>query len=142
VPHVSIQKVEDLKWEFTRETGPDDVKANFEHIWKQYDEDRGDESCIHQWGTDTLPQLFEVKLAPNYHALPHAHEQNEVMFILGGEMRVGNDVLKPGSSLMVPAGVLYSFIAGGEGVHFLNFRPRRDVSFITVEDARARQKVG
>jgi quercetin dioxygenase-like cupin family protein len=93
---------------------------------------------IHAEGGDNLLQLFEVKLPANAKQRVHAHQHDEIIYVVGGAMRVGNRTLKPGSSLFVAGETFYSFEAGPEGLHFLNFRPRKDLSYILPKVAEAR----
>ena len=85
---------------------------------------------IHAEGSDDVLQLFEVKLPAGAKQRVHAHDTDEIIYVVGGAMRVGNRLLKPGSSLFVAGKTMYSFEAGPEGLQFLNFRPRKDLSYI------------
>jgi hypothetical protein len=80
-------------------------------------------------GGEDAPQLFEVKQPPNMPILLHAHDEDEIIYIVGGSMRLGTRTLGPGSGLSIRGGAFYSFQAGPEGLHFLNFRPRKDNSY-------------
>jgi len=80
---------------------------------------------IYELGTESSPQLFESHVPPNLEAPLHSHDQDEIIYILEGEMKLGQRVLSKGSSLFVAADTQYGFKAGPEGVKFLNFRPRR-----------------
>ena len=143
---VSIRKVEDLKWELSKNRTDwpvEDAADRLDVLMKaeSHESGDGDLACIHQWGNkEGYAQLFEVKFPAGYRAAPHAHEQDEVMVVLGGEMHVGRDILRPGSSVAVPAYTIYSFKAGPEGLHFMNFRPTMDISYITPADARKIRK--
>src|ERR1700683_1240678 len=92
---------------------------------------------FHAEGGDDLLQLFEVKLPANARQRVHAHEHDEIIYVVGGEMRVGNRTLKPGSSMFVAGETFYSFEAGPEGLHYLNFRPCKDLSYILPDVAEA-----
>ena len=94
---------------------------------------------IHAEGSDDLLQLFEVKLPAHAKQRVHAHEHDEIIYVVGGSMRVGNRILKPGSSMFVAGETFYAFEAGPEGLHFLNFRPCKDLSYILPEPAKAGQ---
>src|SRR3954467_10514473 len=56
---------------------------------------------FHHRGSDTSPQLFEVRLAPNAEVQPHAHGQDEIIAVLEGEIRLGTTVLRAGSSIAI-----------------------------------------
>lgn len=80
---------------------------------------------IYEEGSESSPQLFESQMLPNAVAAVHSHEEDEIIYILGGEMRLGKRSLKRGASIFIAANTLYGFEAGPAGVQFLNFRPRR-----------------
>jgi quercetin dioxygenase-like cupin family protein len=88
---------------------------------------------VHHSETDGL-QLFELRLAPGTRGESHAHVENEIIVVVEGELRFGARTLGAGSSVMVPGGTLYSFVAGPDGCTFLNFRPRADSSYIPKSD--------
>ena len=68
--------------------------------------------------------LASVHKAPPAGApAPHAHDVDEIMYILEGELILGNRHYGPGSAILVPANTLYSFAYGEHGVRYLNFRP-------------------
>jgi quercetin dioxygenase-like cupin family protein len=80
---------------------------------------------IFEEGSDVSPQLFESHVPANIVAPIHSHTEDEIIYILEGEMLLGTKSLPKGSSLFVAANVRYGFKAGPEGVRFLNFRPHR-----------------
>lgn len=94
-------------------------------------------------GTDTL-QLFEVFFLPDTEVDIHAHDEEEVMYVVGGEMIVGQRVLKPGSSIYIAGSTLYGFRAGPNGLRVLNFRPRIDSTYISKAafETRRRERDG
>ena len=121
---VSIRRIENLKWQ----VGPEDDPENGVN-WSG--------RRFHHEGDEETPQLFEVHLRPNQEVVLHAHEQDEIIYILGGEMRVGNSTLGAGSSIAIKGRTIYGFKASDQGVHFLNFRPCMDASYLTVEDVKS-----
>lgn len=80
---------------------------------------------IFEPGTESSPQLFESQVPPNTVAPIHSHEEDEIIYILDGEMLFGRESFSRGSTIFVAANARYGFRAGPEGVRFLNFRPRR-----------------
>lgn len=80
-------------------------------------------------GDETSPQLVELRYEPNSEIRVHSHDEDEIIYVLAGEMRIGNRKLAPGATLTVPGGVFYGFHAGPDGLVILNFRPRTDSSF-------------
>ena len=85
---------------------------------------------VHHSAPDGL-QLFELRLEPGTRGESHAHVEDEIIVVVDGELRLGARTLGAGSSVMVPGGTLYAFVAGPDGCTFLNFRPRVDSSYIT-----------
>lgn len=92
-------------------------------------------------GGDDEPQLFDVKLGPNGHSQVHTHEEDEIIYIVAGQMQFGQHTLNPGDSIYIPGMVLYSFKAGPEGLQFINFRPRKDISYYRKDEFIELQKM-
>jgi mannose-6-phosphate isomerase-like protein (cupin superfamily) len=84
---------------------------------------------IREPGTETAPQLVELRMHPHEVIELHCHDEDEIMYILSGEMLLGNRKVGPGATVTIGGGVFYGFKAGPEGVHFLNFRAHIDNSF-------------
>lgn len=82
-------------------------------------------------------QLFEASIAPNEEISLHAHAEDEIIYVLEGEVLVGRKRLGPGASMFVAGNTLYGFRTGPEGARFLNFRGRSNTSFITREEFTA-----
>ena len=90
---------------------------------------------IREKGSDSRPQLVELRYQPDSEIRLHAHDEDEIIYILDGEMRINNRVIGPGGCLTIAGGVFYGFHAGPEGLRILNFRPREDGSFHLPPDA-------
>lgn len=52
----------------------------------------------------------------------HSHTEDEIIFVTGGQMRLGNKLVGPGTALAIAADTLYSFTPGPDGLSFVNFR--------------------
>jgi quercetin dioxygenase-like cupin family protein len=91
-------------------------------------------------GSETELQLFEVGCDPDTKFHPHAHDEDEIIYVIQGELHLGRQVYGSGSAVYVPGSTLYSFSAGPDGLRFLNFRPRHDSTYITSEELRASRK--
>jgi quercetin dioxygenase-like cupin family protein len=91
----------------------------------------------HHLGSDTEPELFEVRFQPDTVVNSHAHLRDEIIFVIAGELILGSRVLGPGSSVYVAANTLYSFRSGAEGVHFVNFRPTAGAGYVSKEEFMA-----
>jgi quercetin dioxygenase-like cupin family protein len=94
-------------------------------------EDGGTASAykIREPGTDTEPQLVEIRFHAHEEIELHSHDEPEIIYILKGSMEINNRTLEPGTSIFIDGGVFYQFRAGPEGLHFLNFRSHIDNSF-------------
>jgi quercetin dioxygenase-like cupin family protein len=89
-------------------------------------EQRGIESRSYFPGGPDDMQMFEVKCAPNLEIHPHAHVEDEIMYVIEGSVEFGRNSYPAGSAVRVPGQTLYSFRAGPDGLRFLNFRARAD----------------
>lgn len=127
-------KVEDGHWRVMGEAMPEDRRHGLS------EGELLSEVCVHQIGTEDTPQLIQIKFPPNAMINPHAHEENEIIFVLAGELRLGNDILRAGSSVAVGGDTIYAFQAGPEGLEILNFRPRIDLTYMTRAEALERRR--
>jgi quercetin dioxygenase-like cupin family protein len=66
---------------------------------------------------------FIMHLAPGYETELHSHSEDEVIYVLDGEIRMGRRVLGPQSIIVIRKDSQYKFTVGDEGVRFLNVRP-------------------
>lgn len=94
----------------------------------------------HPGGEDEL-QLFDVRTGPHRQAEVHTHEQDEIIYVTGGQMIFGQHTLNPGDSVYIPGMTLYSFKAGPEGLQFINFRPRKDITYFNKDQFMQLQKM-
>ena len=69
------------------------------------------------------PWILVVSGEPGRVARPHSHEQDEIIYIIEGEMKMGNKTHGPGTMIFMEHGTEYGFTAGPQGVRFLNIRP-------------------
>jgi quercetin dioxygenase-like cupin family protein len=69
--------------------------------------------------------LTYIEMGPGFTVDPHSHNAREVIHVLAGGLTPAGtaDELTAGDSLVVPAGNVYGFTCGSEGVKFLIFRP-------------------
>lgn len=94
---------------------------------------------IHEPGSDGVPQLIEANHLPNAVTEVHAHEEDEIIYIVAGEMDLGGRLVGAGSSIFIAGNTLYGFAAGPRGLRFVNFRARGDDSFMTKDEFLARR---
>jgi hypothetical protein len=81
--------------------------------------------CVFEEGAASSPQLFESQVPPDLTAPIDLLDEDEIHYVLEGEMVFGNNSYGKGSSIFVAANTRYGFRAGPQGARFLNFRPRR-----------------
>lgn len=100
-------------------------------------EELAGKSREHHPGSETEPELFEVKFGPNTVVQSHAHKCDEIIYVVAGQLILGSRVLDPGSSVFIAGHTLYSFRAGPDGVHFVNFRPRSGAGYLSKDEFMA-----
>lgn len=125
---VTIVDAGSVDWEPVRDAVQPEVAARMSRAERD-----ADVRILHPGSGDTL-QLFEARIAPDEEIALHAHAEDEIIYILEGELRIGRKRLGPGASVFVAGNTLYGFRSGPEGVRFLNFRGRGNTSFITREE--------
>jgi hypothetical protein len=52
----------------------------------------------------------------------HCHSEDEIIFVVEGDLRLGDRLLGPGAALAIAAEAFYSFSPGPDGLRFVNFR--------------------
>ena len=60
---------------------------------------------------------------------PHSHSQDEVIYILDGEIKIEERFCGPGTVIYMQRDTDYGFTVGQDGVRFLNVRPGRDTYY-------------
>jgi quercetin dioxygenase-like cupin family protein len=93
----------------------------------------------HHVGSETEPELFEVWFEPDTVVQSHAHVHDEIIYVVAGSMVLGNRVLEPGSSVFIAGKTLYSFRAGPDGLHFVNFRPQSGAGYLSKDEFMAQR---
>lgn len=134
MPRVNIRKAEDSEWLAVGEVAVEPLRSKFSpgelvsHV------------KIQQPGDAERPQLLNFRFPPDVFVGPHGHDEDEIIYVLSGEMHFGAEILRPGSSLSVSGGAIYSFRSGPEGLEILNFRPRYDMTYWTAAELRERRR--
>ena len=103
--------------------------AQGDDIGELSQDDRDARILYHQPGSEERLQLFEVCYGPNATIALHCHDEDEIIYVVDGELIVGERHLTPGSSVFIAGGTYYGFRSGEAGLRFLNFRPRADNSY-------------
>lgn len=103
-------------------------------------EELAGQSRQHHPGSDTECELVEVKFGPDTVVHPHVHLQDEIIYVVSGQLILGSRVLEPGSSVFIGERTLYSFRTGPEGVHFVNFRPRSGAGYLSKDEFMTERK--
>lgn len=79
-------------------------------------------------GTDDTPEVFLVKHEPGVTLPPHSHSQDEIIYVLEGQISVQDKPCPAGSVIFVKRNVVYGpLTAGPKGVKYLNIRPTKAV---------------
>jgi hypothetical protein len=74
--------------------------------------------------------LVDRPPGPADRGMPHTHSQDEVIFVMGGEVSLGAQRCRTGTALGIPAGVRYALSKSSEGFAFLNYRPGASVQTV------------
>ena len=102
--------------------------APADFLEKMTESDRETETATHFSGENGLA-LMEIVDIPNGKATLHSHDQEEIFYIVEGELIFGNRVCSAGDSINIKAGVQYTFRVGDKGCRYLKFTARQDPSF-------------
>lgn len=122
---VRIHDAADEDWHLIREWTSDEIAGQISEL------ELSSSIREHARGSENTLQLFEVKFLPDTLIDVHAHDEEEIMYVVEGEMLVGERALQPGSSIYIAGSTLYSFRAGPNGLRVLNFRPRQDATYLS-----------
>ena len=79
-------------------------------------------------------EMFVVRLTPDHPLAPHAHRADEVMYVLEGDLVVGNRSYPAGSAVLIPGNTLYGLRSGPSGLAFINFRAQSDPTYMTKDE--------
>lgn len=123
---VRVHPAEDIKWTRIRDRAGDPPPKVFGLL---ADSELDSSMSFHEFGSANELQLAELNYIAGAEAVIHKHDDDEIIYVIGGEMHFGNKVLKPGSSVYIPGNTYYGFTAGPDGLRIVNFRGRVDVSF-------------
>ena len=66
--------------------------------------------------------LSHVWFKSGYILPRHSHNTDCLYYVVGGELRLGTQVLRKGEGFFIPADTAYTYEAGPEGVEVLEFR--------------------
>jgi mannose-6-phosphate isomerase-like protein (cupin superfamily) len=131
---VRIHQAETIEWNAIGAVADEPTRALLSQ------EEMDSEVAFHEPGSDHELQLFEIKYKAGAAVAVHAHVEDEIIYIVDGSMKVGNQELLPGSSIFVAGNTLYQFRAGDNGLRFLNFRAHADNTYITRDQYFAERK--
>ncbi len=123
---VRIHPVEEIELKKISDRAPMPRPKVFEYLAESELESS---MTFHEFGSETELQLAEIDYIPGAEAVIHKHDDDEIIYIVSGEMHLGTKTLKAGSSVYIPGDTYYGFTAGPNGLRIINFRARADVSF-------------
>lgn len=105
------------------------IRNEADSPWEEsYDVDgkKAWQKFIEKGGAGT-PEIYLIKLDPGIPLPAHKHAQDEIEYILEGEIWVGDRVARAGSAIFVRRGAMYGPLkAGPHGVKYLNIQPRKE----------------
>lgn len=78
-------------------------------------------------------------MPPNNTIDVHAHEADEIIMVVAGEVNLGARTLQTGMSVMIPGWTLYGLKSGPNGARFINFRAFKDRTFMSKEQFMERR---
>lgn len=122
------------RWNSFAELTPDDLHSHFST------EELGSQIFVHEMGDEQTLQLSEVRYPPHVSIELHAHDVDEIFYLVQGELQIGTRTMAPGASVFIAGNTLYSLKSGPDGAHFLVFRPVGDMSYVPEAEWRARGK--
>lgn len=134
---VRLHDADDADWRVIADWTPADIKSQISEL------ELASSIREHERGASGTLQLLEVKFLPHTLVDVHAHDEEEIMYVVDGVMLVGERILKPGSSIYIHGSTLYSFRAGPDGLRVLNFRPRNNSTYVSAAafaDRRSRAR--
>jgi len=77
-------------------------------------------------GDDGVPEVFLVRRDKSFVGPVHSHSQDEVIYVLEGDVTVGEEHCPTGTVLFVEKDTMYGPLRSGpNGVTFLNIRQRK-----------------
>lgn len=124
---IKVSPVEDVEWSVIRERAGDREPPP-EPFLRMAQSEMESSIAFHRLGTESELQITELQYIPNAEAVVHKHDDDEVMYVADGELHLGTQVLRAGSSVLVPKDTWYGFKAGPAGLRIILFRARVDNS--------------
>ena len=94
---------------------------------------------IHERGDAQTMQLAEVRYLPRISIKAHAHDVDEIHYVIEGELQIGSRAVRPGGSVFIARDTLYTLKTGEHGARFLTFRAVGDLSYVTEQMWNARR---
>ena len=70
-------------------------------------------------GEPGVPGIQFVEFEAGHHEGAHSHPESEVLYVLGGQMTIGELTLRPGSGAFIVQDTVYGPLDTTEGVTFL-----------------------
>ncbi len=77
---------------------------------------------------------------PGHHEAPHSHPEDEILYILEGQIHFGRDVLGKGDAIFVPRNKTYSLHTGDSGCTFVRIGLSSHQTSLSEEDLAAMAK--
>ncbi len=123
---IRFHLADEIEWTTIRQRAGDPPPDGLEYLAES---ELNSSMSFHEFGSQNEMQLAELSYLPSAEAAVHKHDDDEVIYVVSGEMHFGGKVLKQGSSVYIPGNTFYGFTAGPDGLRIVNFRAKLDVSF-------------
>jgi len=73
-------------------------------------------------GSPAVPVAMVIEFEPNHHEREHSHPEDELFFVLKGEIRVSGRRAVAGTLFFITAGTQYAVDTGAEGALYLKLQ--------------------
>ena len=85
--------------------------------------------AYHERGDASAMELMEMRFEPDTVIVPHAHDSDEIVFVVEGSITYGNETLVAGCSVYISAGTFTGGRTGSEPTKLLSFRASADYTW-------------
>jgi quercetin dioxygenase-like cupin family protein len=70
-------------------------------------------------GASGVPGIQLIEFEPGHHENAHSHPESEILYVLDGQMRIGERTLRAGSGAFITRDTVYGPLDTAGGVRFL-----------------------
>ena len=100
------------------------IARDIEREWREADPSwpgkaRPNEPGLRYKSLMEAPNIKRVQYEPEHFEAPHSHNDDEIIYLLAGQIYLGDRVVAAGDCLFVPKNTRYSLRAGPQGAEFV-----------------------